>query len=139
METVYPSELPLDNVQTVSKLHPVPHELRTTPSARSITIAGWTVTSTKLPICSSADCDRLAAKLEIPVPEMTFGNNSVSIQGPKGWKCDFDSQHALAAVDKTGSQGIKVSYSEQWNRTRYTICSTCSQLAGQGIAKTSEG
>jgi len=121
VETVYPSETPIDNVQTVSKLHPVPHELTTTSSSRSIAIAGWTVTSTKLPICSSSDCDKLAAELEIPVPEMTFGNNSVSIQGPTGWKCEFDSRQALDAVDKTGSQGIKVSYSEQWNRTRYHI------------------
>jgi type 2A phosphatase activator TIP41 len=124
VETTYPSDTPLDIVQTVSKLHPVAHELTTTPSSRSIAIAGWTVTSTKLPICSSFDCDKLAAKLEIPVPEMTFGNNSVSIQGPNGWKCDFNSKQALDAVDKTGSQGIKVSYSEQWNRTRHSIIST---------------
>jgi len=95
-----------------------PHTLTTTGSTRSISLSGWTVTSTKLPISSSADCDELAAKLGIPVPEMTFGKNSVCIEGPNGWKCDFNTEQALDAVDKTGSQGVKVSYSEQWNKTR---------------------
>jgi type 2A phosphatase activator TIP41 len=53
------------------------------------------------------------------MPEMTFGGNSVCIQGPNGWKCEFNTHDALDTVDKTGSQGIKVSYSEQWNKTRY--------------------
>jgi len=98
---------------------PVPHRLVTTRSSRSISIAGWTITSTKLPISSSFDSDELAAKIGIPMPEMTFGNNCVTIEGPNGWKCGFNTFDALDAVDKTGSQGIKVSYSEQWNKTRY--------------------
>jgi hypothetical protein len=118
-QTTYPSESLSTAAETVSKSFPVPHSLTTTHASRSISLAGWTITSTRLPICSSSDCDVLAAKLGIPVPEMTFGNNSVSIKGPNGWKCDFNTQEALDAVDKTGSEGIKVSYSEQWNRTRY--------------------
>lgn len=106
-------------VEAVAKSSPVSHTLTTTHASRSITLAGWTIRSTKLPICSSSECDELAAKLAIPVPEMTFGNNAVSIEGPNGWKCEFNTQQALDAVDKTGSQGIKVSYSEQWNKTRY--------------------
>jgi hypothetical protein len=115
----YPSQRPAIAPEIISKSSPVPHTLTTTRSSRSISLAGWTVTSTKLPICSSTDCDELAAKLGIPVPEMTFGKNSVCIEGPNGWKCDFNTEKALDTVDKTGSQGIKVSYSEQWNRTRY--------------------
>jgi hypothetical protein len=99
----------------------IPHTLKTTGSTRSISLSGWTVTSTKLPISSSADCDELAAKLGIPVPEMTFGKNSVCIEGPNGWKYDFNTEQALDEVDKTGSQGIKVSYSEQWNKTRHFL------------------
>src|SRR5271167_589426 len=117
--TPYPSVSPPTAAETVSKSFPVPHTLTKTHASQSISLAGWTITATKLPICSSSDCDELAAKLGIPVPEMTFGNNSVSIEGPNGWKCDFNTHQALDAVDKTGSQGIKVSYSEQWNRTRY--------------------
>jgi hypothetical protein len=117
----YPSQGPAIAPEIISKSSPVPHTLTTTRSSRSISLAGWTVTSTKLPICSSTDCDELAGKLGIPVPEMTFGKNSVCIEGPNGWKCDFNTEKALDAVDKTGSQGIKVSYSEQWNRTRYSL------------------
>jgi type 2A phosphatase activator TIP41 len=119
VQTTFPSESPPGAPEEVFEPSPIPHTLRTTHSTRSITLAGWTITATKLPISSSSDCDKLAAKLGIPVPEMTFGNNSVSIEGPNGWKCDFNTHQALDAVDKTGSQGIKVSYSEQWNRTRY--------------------
>ena len=119
IQTTFPSESPSIDPEVISLSSPVPHTLATTHSSRSITLGGWTVTASKLPICSSSDCDELAAKLGIPVPEMTFGNNSVSIEGPNGWKCDFNTHQALDAVDKTGSQGIKVSYSEQWNRMRY--------------------
>jgi type 2A phosphatase activator TIP41 len=119
IRTMFPSESPTVAPEAIFKPSPVPHTLTTTHSSHSITLAGWTITATKLPICSSSDCDELAAKLGIPVPEMTFGNNSISIEGPSGWKCDFNTRQALDAVDKTGSQGIKVSYSEQWNRTRY--------------------
>jgi TIP41-like family len=115
--TPYPTEAPSIASKVVS-VSPVPHTLTTSHSSRSITISGWTVTATKLPICSSSDCDALAAELGIPVPEMTFGNNSVSIEGPNGWRYDFNTRQALDEVDKTDSQGIKVAYSEQWNRTR---------------------
>ena len=104
--------------EVISNASPVPHTLTTTSTSRSISIAGWTVTSTKRPISSSADCDQLAVDLGIPVPEMTFGKNAVSLEGPNGWKCEFHTQEALDVVDKTGSHGITVSYSEQWNRTR---------------------
>ena|SRR5271163_2989102 len=104
--------------RVIEKTSPIAHKLITTHSSRSIAIKGWTVTSTKLPISSSSECDEVTGKVCIPVPEMTFGNNSVSIQGPGGWKCVFNTLEALDAVDKTGSHGIKVAYSEQWNRTR---------------------
>lgn len=116
--TPYPVEAPSTAPEIVSFSSPVVHTLTTTHSSRSITISGWTVTAIKLPICSSADCDALAAELDIPVPEMTFGNNSVSIEGPNGWRYEFSTKQALDEVDKTGSHGIKVAYSEQWNKTR---------------------
>jgi type 2A phosphatase activator TIP41 len=104
--------------EVISKVSPVAHTLTTTDISGSISIAGWTVTSTKRSISSSAECDQLALDLNIPMPEMTFGNNSVSVEGPNGWKCEFNTREALDAVDKTGSQGITVAYSEAWNRTR---------------------
>jgi len=118
-ETVYPADDKLQPPEIEELSSPVPHTLSYTHASRSIVIAGWTVTATKLPISSSSESDKLSAKLGIPVPEMTFGNNSINIAGPNGWQCEFSTQEALDAVDKTGSQGMKVSYSEQWNRTRH--------------------
>lgn len=118
-QTSFPSQTSQPDPEVVSHSHPVLHTLTTTHSSRSISLAGWKVTSTKLPICSSSECDELASSLGIPMPEMLFAKNSVCIEGPTGWKCDFNTVDALDLVDKTGSQGIKVSYSEQWNRTRY--------------------
>ena len=116
-ESTYPApDVSLPTV--IERTSPIPHKLTTTHSSHSITLKGWTITSTKLPISSSSECDEVAATVGIPVPEMTFGNNSVSIEGPGGWKCVFSTLQALDAVDKTGSHGIKVAHSEQWNRTR---------------------
>jgi type 2A phosphatase activator TIP41 len=120
-ETVYPSDDKLQPIKVETLSSPVPHTLTHTPSSHSIAIAGWTITATKLPISSSADGDELTARLGIPVPEMTFGNNSVHIAGPGGWECEFNTIEALDGVDKTGSKGMKVSFSEEWNRTRYGL------------------
>jgi type 2A phosphatase activator TIP41 len=122
IQTVFPaqSSATSDASEVLAKSTPVAHVLNTTRSSRSITIHNdWTITSAKLPISSSSSCDELASQIGIPMPEMTFGGNSVCIEGPKGWKCEFNTREALDLVDKTGSQGIKVSYSEQWNKTRY--------------------
>lgn len=118
-DTIYPAGNKIKPVQVEELSSPVPHSLCHTHASRSIVIAGWTITSTKLPISSSSEGDELSAQLGIPVPEMTFGNNSINIVGPNGWQCEFNTQEALDAVDKTGSKGMKVSYSEQWNRTRH--------------------
>src|SRR5262245_47422424 len=118
---------PDETSETITNSVPVPHVLTTTRSSRSISIAGWTVTACKLPICSSSACDELAATLGIPVPELTFGQNSVEVQGPNGWKCAFNTLEALDLVDKTGSQGIKVSYSEQWNKSRWVTAKPASE------------
>jgi type 2A phosphatase activator TIP41 len=118
-ETISRVDTGINSTEIIEKTSPVPHKFIQSQFSRTIAIAGWKVTSTKLPISSSSDCDALASKIGIPVPEMTFGENSVCVEGPGGWKCSFDTQTALNLVDKTGSQGIKVSYSEEWNRTRY--------------------
>jgi type 2A phosphatase activator TIP41 len=119
-ETVYPAEEDEPRPGKVEELFsPVPHKLTCSHASRSIAIAGWTITATKLPISSSSEGDELSKKIGIPVPEMTFGNNSVTVAGPNGLQCEFNTQESLDSVDKTGSKGIKVSYSEQWNRTRH--------------------
>ena len=133
-QTVFPSQPSVTSTeppQIESKSSPVAHVITTTRSSRSIAIHNWTITSTKLPISSSSSCDELASKVGIPMPEMTFGGNSVCIEGPNGWKCEFGTHEALDTVDKTGSQGIKVSYSEQWNKTRYVLPVSRSRIDGK--------
>jgi type 2A phosphatase activator TIP41 len=63
------------------------------------------------------------------MPEMLFAKNSVSITGPGGWSLDFNTVDGLNQVDKTGKENIKVSYSEQWNRTRYLLGGTTNTSA----------
>ena len=136
--TLLPSPLSEDSIETEEKKFPIPHTLTTTRSSRTISIKGWKITSTKLPISSSNECDSIASQIGIPVPEMTFGNNSVHIEGPNGWRCVFNTLEALDTVDKTGSDGLRVSYSEKWNRTRYAD-SNSMLIAEQRIVTRSRG
>src|ERR1700735_2682891 len=109
-KTSYPSKSasPLSQappaVEVITQSTPVRHTLTTTPSSRSISLHGWTITSTKLPICSSSECDELSTTLGIPMPEMLFAKNSVSITGPGGWSLDFNTVDGLNQVDKTGKE-----------------------------------
>lgn len=79
---------------------------------------------------------RATARLDIPLPEITFGNNVVSLkrlgkrravedpsQPAEGSSSEalhivFDGLHALAEVDTTGQDTIKVSYADAWAKSR---------------------
>lgn len=74
-----------------------------------------------------------ATRLDIPLPEITFGNNLVSLKrkGKQG-ALDSDAAHdlatsttitftgldALAQVDTTGEDTIKVAYADEWAKSR---------------------
>ncbi|KAH0614685.1 uncharacterized protein H6S33_000321 [Morchella sextelata] len=89
---------------------------------KTTTIAGWTITTHKLPILKSGEIDAMTQTLGIAPPEMIFGNNGVSIQhDASGWGVTFNALDALSGVDKTGESMLKVAYSESWTKMRERV------------------
>ncbi|KAL6910555.1 TIP41-like family domain-containing protein [Trichoderma evansii] len=77
------------------------------------------ISTRKLPISKSAAIDALEKKLGIPVPEMIFGDNLVSITHvPSNWTLEFNTTDALDAVDKTDKNMLRVAYARDWESTR---------------------
>ncbi|CAO3667276.1 unnamed protein product [Rhizopus stolonifer] len=105
---------------------------------QGIILHGWKITSTKAPICNSAEMDKSVIFLKklrpfiecfslcilefqkdfgLPPPEMVFGNNCVSIEN-EGFKTTFGAYDALSKVDTscTSSENLKVAYADEWSR-----------------------
>ena len=101
-----------------------PDEPWPTPSALSLATkshrqGNFLISTIKLPISKSGAIDELTEKLSIPVPEMIFGDNLVSITHvPSNWSLTFDTPSALDAVDKTDKKMLKVAYARDWESTR---------------------
>lgn len=100
------------------------HKLFESPNSRSIDVYDWSITASTNPISNAAECDSLHASLGIPLPEMTFGSNVLTLEHrPSGWKYSFDTAHALQAVKRgeleEGDGGVKVGYADAWLSSRY--------------------
>lgn len=81
---------------------------------------GFKISVRKLPISKSGPIDEMSKKLDIPVPEMIFGDNMVSIEHiASGWRLEFNAFDALDRVDKTDKNMLKVAYSQEWTRSRF--------------------
>lgn len=81
---------------------------------------GFKVSARKLPISKSGPIDAMSQKLGIPVPEMIFGDNMVSVEHlESGWRLEFNASDALDRVDKTGKNMLQVAYSKEWSSSRY--------------------
>jgi len=78
----------------------------------------WRVSTRKLPILKAEPIEEFNTKLGIPVPEMIFGDNSVSIEHPSGFKLDFNAFDALDRVSKTSDGMLQVAYSKEWQADR---------------------
>ncbi|KAG6222801.1 hypothetical protein E4U34_001225 [Claviceps purpurea] len=90
-------------------------------ATRTHTQGPFTISTRKLPISKAAAIDALTEKIGIPVPEMIFGDNLVSItHKPSGWSIAFTTPDALDAVDKTERHMLKVAYARDWESTRET-------------------
>ena len=77
------------------------------------------VSTRKLPISKSGAIDALTERIGIPMPEMIFGDNMVSVaHAPSGWSLAFAAPDALDAVDKTDKHMLKVAYARDWESTR---------------------
>lgn len=100
------------------------HKLYEDPNTRSIDVNGWSITACTNPISSAGDCDAMQAELGIPLPEMFFGSNSLTVHHrSSGWKYSFDALNALKAVKngklQEGDGGVKVGYADAWLKSRY--------------------
>ncbi|KAG6017075.1 hypothetical protein E4U54_008453 [Claviceps lovelessii] len=100
---------------------PFPSPLALAAATKTHSQGAFTISTRKLPISKAAAIDALTEKLGIPVPEMIFGDNLVSItHRPSGWTIAFTTPDALDAVDKTDKHMLKVAYARDWESTRET-------------------
>ncbi|OAQ96661.1 hypothetical protein LLEC1_01449 [Akanthomyces lecanii] len=77
------------------------------------------ITTRKLPISKAGAIDAMTERIGIPIPEMIFGDNLVSLTHvPTGWAISFTAPDALDAVDKTDRHMLKVAYARDWESTR---------------------
>lgn len=77
------------------------------------------ISTRKLPISKSGPIDDMTERLGIPVPEMIFGDNLVSITHiPTGWTLNFNAFDALDRVDKTDRNMLQVAYAKDWSSSR---------------------
>ncbi|KAK3369157.1 TIP41-like family-domain-containing protein [Lasiosphaeria ovina] len=83
------------------------------------TQGAFRIASRKLPILKSGPIDAMSARLGIPVPEMIFGDNLLSVTHvPTGWSIAFTAEAALDRVDKTGEHMLRVAYAGEWSSSR---------------------
>ncbi|KAI0065699.1 TIP41-domain-containing protein [Artomyces pyxidatus] len=99
------------------------HKLSESPNSRTIEIFDWTITASTNPISSATECDALQALLGIPLPEMTFGRNTLELRhAPSGWEYVFRTEDALKGVRNgvmgDGDGGVKVGYADAWLKSR---------------------
>lgn len=100
------------------------HTLGESPNSRTIDIGEWFIAAQTNPISNAPECDALqAALLGMPLPEMTFGNNSLElVHRASGWKYSFETEGALKAVKNgqlvDGDGGVKVGYADAWLNSR---------------------
>lgn len=88
-------------------------------ATKSHTQGRFRISTRKLPISKSGAIDALTERIGIPMPEMIFGDNMVSIEHvPSGWSITFSTAEALDAVDKTDRHMLKVAYARDWESTR---------------------
>lgn len=98
---------------------PYPSPAHLAQATTSHTQRNFRIASRKLPISKSGPIDDMSKKLGIPVPEMIFGDNLVSITHvPSGWSIAFNAFDGLDAVDKTDRNMLQVAYAKDWSATR---------------------
>lgn len=79
----------------------------------------WRVTTRKLPILKADPIEALSNDIGIPIPEMIFGDNFVSITHiPSQWTLEFNARDALDRVSKTEEGMLQVAVAEEWKKER---------------------
>ncbi|KAG8880264.1 hypothetical protein FRB97_000976 [Tulasnella sp. 331] len=113
----------MSGIQTL----PIPeHTIQGEPgdSTTSISIHGWNISCTSLPISNAPEIDQMHETLKgLPLPEMPFGNNSVVLRHEaSGWEYTFTALEALKGVKLgelgDGDGGVKVGHAKAWLQSR---------------------
>ncbi|ODV60091.1 Tip41p [Ascoidea rubescens DSM 1968] len=88
----------------------------------SISINNWEVFTTRKPIFNAQEIDYYEKKLNLPLPEMIFGNNHIKIiNSAKNFEINFNTIDALDLVLKYGCDEkklLKVAHSDHWRSVR---------------------
>ncbi|KAI0549462.1 TIP41-like family-domain-containing protein [Xylaria curta] len=108
---------PINPVSSLNEPWPSPaHLAEATNTHRQ---GPFVIASRKLPISKAGPIEALEKDVKIPVPEMIFGDNVVSVaHAPTGFRVEFNARDALDAVDKTGDNMLQVAYAGEWSASR---------------------
>ncbi|RWA12154.1 hypothetical protein EKO27_g2972 [Xylaria grammica] len=107
----------INSINSMNEPWPSPEHLA--EATRNYRQGSFVIASRKLPISKAGPIEAMEKDIKIPVPEMIFGDNLVSIMHvPTGWRIEFNAHDALGAVDKTGNNMLQVAYAGEWSASR---------------------
>ncbi|SGY18263.1 BQ5605_C015g08023 [Microbotryum silenes-dioicae] len=85
--------------------------------SKGIHIADWTIKTVKKPILSATDADNASSSLHLPLPEICFGNNRLTLtHHPTNLKIECNCLDALKAV--ASSTQVKVAHAAEWSKAQ---------------------
>ncbi|KDE08447.1 hypothetical protein MVLG_01229 [Microbotryum lychnidis-dioicae p1A1 Lamole] len=85
--------------------------------SKGIHIADWTIETVKKPILSATDADNASSSLHLPLPEICFGNNRLTLtHHPTNLKIECNCLDALKAV--ASSTQVKVAHAAEWSKAQ---------------------
>ncbi|SCZ90099.1 BZ3500_MvSof-1268-A1-R1_Chr1-3g01775 [Microbotryum saponariae] len=85
--------------------------------SKGIHIADWTIETVKKPILSATDADNASSSLHLPLPEICFGNNRLTLtHHPTNLKIECNCLDALRAV--ASSTQVKVAHAAEWSKAQ---------------------
>ncbi|ORY70135.1 TIP41-like family-domain-containing protein [Pseudomassariella vexata] len=98
---------------------PYPSKTQLSAATTTHTQGNFTISSRKLPISKAGPIEAMEKSLGIPIPEMIFGDNVVTVtHNPTGWSISFNAYDALDAVDKTDKNMLQVAHARSWSSSR---------------------
>ncbi|KAI0909838.1 TIP41-like family-domain-containing protein [Ustulina deusta] len=108
---------PINPISSMDEPWPSPEHLAAATNTHEQ--GAFVIASRKLPISKAGPIEAMERDIGIPVPEMIFGDNVVSIaHAPTGWRVEFNARDALDAVDKTGANMLRVAHAGEWSASR---------------------
>lgn len=79
----------------------------------------WTLSTRKQPILKAGPIEQLHQDIGIPIPEMIFGDNFVSLtHNPSHFTLSFNARDAMDRVSKTEEGMLQVAVADEWKETR---------------------